>query len=98
MSHVILSIPEYRRANMEYGTDTMEALLNRFNSVYNFLYDADCSGAYVAGSREAMEYGDLLIDMNHPVVGAFADYRRDFLSSDREVTAFGFAVTDLGIA
>lgn len=69
----------------------MKALYEKFSSEYEYLYDADVEGIEVAGYRDAMAYGDQLINEHHPVVKQFAQYRQDVLSSDREVAAFGFA-------
>ena len=38
------------------------------------------------------------MENKHPVVKGFAQHRHDLLVSDREVAAFAFAVTELGIA
>jgi hypothetical protein len=76
----------------------MEKLLEQFNKEYDFIYDAEERGSYVAGYDEALEYGDELIRSGADIVGKFVNYRGDFLSSDREVVAFAFALDALNIA
>ena len=72
-----------------------DALLEQFGNEYEFLYDTHCSGKEVAGEDEAMEFGDMIIQLRPDVVSEFARIRQDFLSSDREVAAFGFAINEL---
>lgn len=62
---------------------------------YKRLYDADVNGVKVEGYHDMMEYGDTLVHECHDLVCAFAQYRQDVLSSDREVAAFGFAVSKM---
>ena len=70
-------------------------LLDSFGDEYERLYDADVAGELVDGYHEMLEYGDQLIRECKDLICAFAQYRGDFLSSDREVAAFGFAVSKL---
>ena len=67
--------------------------LNKFNENYNFLYEYEDN---VAGYHEALDYGEKIIYENPDFVGEFAKFRGDFLSSDREVAAFGFTLIDFG--
>lgn len=64
----------------------------RFNKEYKFLYDNDDR---VAGYREAVEAGDKFIAEHGDFVGEFVKYRGDFISSDREVAAFMFALNEM---
>ena len=73
-------------------TVDLEALLKDFSDEYKRIYDANDE---VEGYEEMLWYGDSLIDECHDLCAAFARYRGDFLSSDREVAAFGFAVSKL---
>lgn len=63
-----------------------------FSIEYKRIYDTEVAGVFVYGYYEAMEYGERLIHECKDLVCAFAQYRGDVLSSDREVAAFGFAV------
>lgn len=66
---------------------------DKFNDEYDFLYK---NYDRVAGYDEAVETGDIFIQ-NHPeFVAEFANYRRDLITSDREVAAFMFALEDMG--
>lgn len=67
--------------------------LDRFNENYNFLYD---NSDRVAGYYEALDYGEKIMQEWPDFVGEFAKFRGDFLSSDREVAAFGFTLADFG--
>lgn len=73
----------------------MDDLLRQFDKEYEFIYECDKRNSYVAGYREALEYGDQLIRHDKELVTAFNNHRKDILSSDREVAAFGFAVSEL---
>lgn len=67
----------------------IEEFLKQFNKEYDFLYDNfDC----VAGYDEALKAGDEFIRKNPDFIGEFVKYRGDFISSDREVVAFMFAL------
>lgn len=70
----------------------LEKLLKDFSEEYERIYDARDE---VEGYHEMLEYGDRLIDECKELCVSFAEYRGDFLSSDREVVAFGFAVSRL---
>lgn len=61
----------------------------RFKKEYKFLYD---NKDMVAGYDEALEEGDKFIAEHGDFVGEFVKYRGDFISSDREVVAFMFAL------
>ena len=67
----------------------IEEFLQKFNQEYSFLYEHKDN---VAGYREAVEYGDHFISKNKDFVAEFVKYRGDFISSDREVAAFMFAM------
>ena len=67
--------------------------LDRFKENYNFLYN---NNDHVAGYYEALDYGEKIIHEKPDFVGEFARFRGDFLSSDREVAAFGYTLADFG--
>jgi len=73
----------------------LDELLEEFGNQYEFIYDTEVADKFVYGYYEAMEYGERLIHECKDLVCAFAQYRGDVLSSDREVAAFGFAVNKL---
>ena len=60
-----------------------------FDREYRFLYENHDN---VAGYEEAVKAGDEFIRRYPKFAGMFAAYRMDFLSSDREVAAFAFAL------
>ena len=70
----------------------MENFLERFREEYKYLYEAN---EYVAGYDEAVRAGDEFISSHKEFVRAFACFRGDVLSSDREVAAFMFALARL---
>lgn len=77
-------------------SDRMAKLVDQFYKEYEFIYEAQADGAYVAGYDEALEFGDKLIADHHSLVTEFNKAREDLLTSDREVAAFAFAATELG--
>lgn len=66
--------------------------LKEFNKQYDFIYNARDN---VAGYREALEAGDKFIEKNPDFIREFVQYRGDFISSDREVVAFMFALDNM---
>ena len=64
----------------------------QFRKEYKFLYDNDDN---VAGYYEALEEGDKFFQEHKEFVGEFVKYRGDFISSDREVVAFVFALNEM---
>nr|DAJ50652.1 MAG TPA: hypothetical protein [Caudoviricetes sp.] len=76
---------------MKFNID-IEQFTKQFNKEYKFLYDND---DYVAGYREAVEAFDNFVAEHAEFVGEFVEYRRDFVSSDREAAAFMFAMEAL---
>ena len=76
---------------MKFNID-IKQFAKQFNKEYKFLYDSD---DYVAGYREAVEAFDNFVEKHAEFVGEFVDYRRDFVSSDREAAAFMFALEKL---
>lgn len=70
----------------------IETFLNEFNKQYDFLYDTNDN---VAGYDEALKIGDEFIKENPEFIREFIQYRGDFISSDREVVAFMFALDNL---
>ena len=71
----------------------IEKFLKEFNKQYDFLYEN--ANNYIAGYDEALEAGDDFIKKNPEFVGEFVNYRGDFISSDREVVAFMFALDNM---
>lgn len=70
----------------------IENFLNKFNEEYEFLYNNNDN---VAGYEEALQVGDKFITEHSDFVGEFIRYRGDFISSDREVVAFMFALDSM---
>lgn len=64
----------------------------QFNKEYNFLYDHN---DMVAGYHEALIEGDIFIKKHNDFVSEFVKYRGDIISSDREVVAFMFALSEM---
>ena len=67
----------------------MAELEEQFNNEYQFLYDNNDN---VSGYREALEEGNDFLKNHGDFVRTFVKYRGDFISSDREVVAFMFAL------
>lgn len=63
---------------------TIKEFATRFNYYYGQLYDGK-----MKLSDRYVRMGDRLIDQHDPMVGKLANYRHDYLMSDREVAAFG---------
>jgi hypothetical protein len=76
------------------GESIVRKVLEQFNKEYDFMYEHERT-AYVAGYDEALEYGDRLIAERHPIVASLCKMRGDIFSSDREVAALGFAVSEI---
>ncbi len=66
----------------------------KFNEHYDRLYKALDN---VEGYAKALEIGDEFIRNNSATVERFNSYRKDIMSSDREVAAFAFALADVGL-
>lgn len=66
--------------------------LKRFNNEYKFLYD---NRDMVAGYREALEAFDTFAVNNKNFIMEFVEFRKDFISSDREAAAFMFAMDSM---
>lgn len=69
-------------------------MLKRFQKEYDFLYD---SKSYVAGTREAVEEFDELIQYEwfKTILNKFNKKRNDIITSDREAAAFMFVLNDM---
>ena len=65
----------------------------KFYDEYDFLYE---NRDMVAGYDEAVESGDIFMRYHQEFVAKFAKYRGNFITSDREVAAFMFALEDMG--
>ena len=72
----------------------IEEFLKEFEKQYCFLYEHNDN---VAGYREALEEGDMFIALNSDFVSEFVRYRGDYISSDREVVAFMFALDNMTV-
>lgn len=68
--------------------------LAKFDSNYDFIYDANKHNMEVAGQREATEAFDDFVKQHRDFVREFVNYRGDFISSDREAAAFMFTLDD----
>jgi hypothetical protein len=64
----------------------------KFGEEYEFLYE---HGDNVFGYREAVEAGDEFIKSHPDFVLEFVQYRGDYITSDREVAAFMFALDSM---
>ena len=73
------------------GVD-IKTFVERFEKEYAFLYE---NGNEVAGYYEAVEAGDEFIRNNPEFVEEFCNCRGDLLTSDREVAAFAFVLSDV---
>lgn len=64
---------------------------DQFKKEYTFLYD---NRDNIAGYSEAVDSFDEFIHTatGRALVGEFANYRQDFITSDREAAAFMFAL------
>lgn len=91
-----MSLPCYPKNvwNKKLTKQEMKLLEQQYEKEYDFLYDHKDN---VAGAKEAMEFGDELSRAHDPILFQFLAYRDfDPLSSDREITAYAFAVCGLG--
>lgn len=84
-----LEKPAAKESNSRIHNISMEKFCEQFQKEYNFLYD--CRG-YVAGYDEAVSAFDRFQIDHADFVRAFAQYRGDVVSSDREAAAFMFAL------
>ena len=75
-------------------SDEMAELVNLFDETYTYAYDRYDNVDFY---RVAFELSKLLIKQRHPLVSEFVKAREDFIMSDREVMAFGYAVAELGM-
>lgn len=87
-----LEKPAAKESNSRIHNISMEKFCEQFQKEYNFLYD--CRG-YVAGYDEAVSAFDRFQIDHADFVRAFAQYRGDVVSSDREAAAFMFALNVL---
>ena len=72
----------------------IDDFLKKFDSNYDFLYDANKDGSEVAGQREAAAAFDDFLKEHRDFVCEFVRYRGDVISSDREAAAFMFTMAD----
>lgn len=88
-------------SNVDVSSNTVDisSFLDKFDKNYEFIYDAECDGKYVAGYREALEYGDEYISdpKNQDFFEKLIKARGDYFSSDREVAALAFTLEDFGL-
>lgn len=73
-------------------TISIKRFLEQFNKEYEFLYSNHDN---VAGAEEALEEFDNWAPKNKEFIQKFVEYRGDFISSDREATAFMFALESI---
>lgn len=66
--------------------------LKKFNEEYEFLYD---NRDIVAGYNEALDAFDTFAVNNKNFIMEFVEFRKDFISSDREAVAFMFAMDSM---
>ena len=66
--------------------------LKRFNNEYKFLYD---NMDMVAGYGEALDAWDIFVEKNKNFIMEFVHFRGDYITSDREVVAFMFAMDSM---
>ena len=66
----------------------------KFDEHYDRLYKVLDN---VEGYEKAVEIGEDYIKNNPAIVERFNSYRKDIMSSDREVAAFAFALADVGL-
>ena len=71
----------------------LELFAKKFKEEYNFLYKTEDGGKSVAGYYDAIKAGETFVHQHHEFVAEFIRYRRDFISSDREIAAFMFALS-----
>lgn len=67
----------------------IEKFTKEFEQEYDFLYE---NNDRVAGYNEAIEAWESFAENHREFIREFVLYRGDFLSSDREVAAFMFAM------
>lgn len=75
-----------------YSPELTEKLRKAMAAEYSFLYDTESDGGEVAGTREAMEAFDRMLDTSPALIYAVSDARGDPIVSDREAAAFMFAL------
>lgn len=68
--------------------------LAKFDSNYDFIYDANKHNREVAGQREAAAAFDDFLKQHGDFVREFVNYRGDVISSNREAAAFMFTMDD----
>lgn len=69
-------------------------LTEKLDSYYDRLYEGDAS--LTAFEKVACAAGDEFIKNNPDYTGLVANFRGDYISSDRETAAFAFALADMG--
>ena len=81
---------------MKTRTCNIHTFARKFQDEYNFCYDC---GDRVSGFSEAVDEFDARMENLQfaEFVGEFANYRHDFICSDREAAAFMFAMESLGL-
>lgn len=71
----------------------MRDFQKEFNKEYDFIYNANKKGKYVAGYDEAVDcFDNNMTKEETDVLKSFVEYRRDPVTSDREAAAFMFIV------
>lgn len=77
---------------MESINISIEKFTDEFKAVYEFLYE---NGDQVKGYHNAVDAFDDFLKLHADFVRAFARYRGDAISSDREAAAFMFALGEI---
>lgn len=79
-------------------TSVYYKFLERFNHVYNFLYDLEGSGkvpdGQMPGYDEAMEAGERAFKEHPDFMRDLENARGDMFFSDRELAALGYTLWD----
>lgn len=78
-----------RHDNIDAHRVSISKFARQFSDDYETLYEQKpCPTPNTPPTRDDLDRGDELIREHHPLVSELARYRRDVLSSDREVIAF----------
>lgn len=86
-----------RRIASSLSTEEAKEILQKFYKEYDFIYDSEVEGGYVAGTGDAIRLFDDLFDHSQKFkdfVRELVAARGDFFSSDRELAALMFVLND----
>lgn len=76
-------------------TIDIKKFAEQFQTEYDALYNRDDGGRGADGYAEAVDSFDILCAAHFPLIGEFARYRLDAVTSDREAAAFMFALAKM---